>query len=102
MKHPNLDSLVPFEQRFNKLVSYRYYLFLNTNSQCDNASTNCLHKTLKTLQLTMRDHKFPEEYLRLIFHFLSRLVEEADDIGMLEGHLIVCLPHLLTKTAGKE
>lgn len=34
----------------------------------------------------------------MVFDFLTRVVEEVKKIGMKEGKLIVCLPHLLTRT----
>jgi len=61
-----------------------------------------LHKTLKNLELTMKEYKFSGEHAILIFDFLSRLVEEADTNGMSEGQLMVCLPHMLTKTAAQQ
>ena len=101
-KHPNLNSIVPSEERYDRLLSYRYYRLQKTNANRSNASTTRLHKTLKNLELTMKEHKFSGEDPILVFDFLSRLVEEADTNGMSEGQLIVCLPHLLTKTAAHQ
>ena len=101
-KHPNLDSLVPSEERFDRLLSYRYYRLHKTNANRSSATMTRLHKTLKNLELTMREYKFSGEDPILIFDFLSRLVEEADTNSMTEGQLMVCLPHMLTKSAAKQ
>ena len=101
-KHPGLDSLVPSDERFDRLMSYRYYRLINTEPMRTHQSTTRLHKTLKNIELTMRDHKFSGEDPVLVLDFLTRVVEEADTLGMSEGQLIVCLPHLLTKKAAQH
>ena len=73
-KHLHLDSLVPSEERFDRLLSYRYYRLHKTNSNRSNTTMNRVHKILKNLELTMRDYKFSGEDPILIFDFLSRLV----------------------------
>lgn len=62
-------------------------------------SKNRLHKTLKNIELTMRDHRFSGEDYVFVFDFLTRVVEEADTFGMNEKQLIVFLLDLLTKNA---
>lgn len=50
----------------------------------------------------MKDFKFSDEDQSLIFHFLSCLVEEGDVLDMKGGELMVCLPHIITKTLALE
>lgn len=50
----------------------------------------------------MKYFKFYGEDPILIFDFLSRLVEEADVLYKKEGQIMVCLSHILTKTADLE
>ena len=97
-----LDSLVPSDSRFDRLMSYRYYRLIDTTAARTQDSTTRLHRLLKNIQLTMREHKFDGEDPILIFDFLSRAVEEADTLAMNEGQLVICLPHLLTKTAAQR
>ena len=100
-KHHGLDSLVPSDERFDRLMSYRYYRLLDTTSLRTHETTSRLHKTLKNIELTMKEHKFSGEDAILVFDFLSRVVEEADVLGMNEGQLVTCFPHLLTKRAAQ-
>ena len=97
-----LDSLVPSDSRFDRLMSYRYYRLTDTTAARTQDSTTRLHRLLKNIELTMREHKFDGEDPILIFDFLSRAVEEADTLAMNEGQLVICLPHLLTKTAAQR
>ena len=60
-------------------------------------TTTRLHKTLKNVELTMREQKFSGDGSILIFDFHSRVVKEANVLGMNEGQLVTCLPQLLTK-----
>lgn len=83
-------------------MSYGYYSLLNTRETCTHDSTTCLQKTLKNIELTIRDHKFSGENPILVFDFLTRIVEGADTLGMSEGQLIVFYPHLLTKNAAQR
>lgn len=101
-KQPGLNSLVPSDERFDRLMSYRFYRLLNTTATRTQDSTTRLHRTLKNLELTMKENKFTGEDPILIFDFLSRTVEEADTLAMNEGQLVTCLPHLLTKTAAQQ
>lgn len=50
----------------------------------------------------MKDFTFSGEAPILILDFPSRLVEDAFTLDMNEEKLIVCLPHMLTKTAARE
>lgn len=43
-----------------------------------------LHRTLKNLEWTIKEHKFSGNDPVLIFDFLGRTVEEADTLGMNE------------------
>lgn len=83
-------------------MSYRYYWLLNTRPMRTQKSTTRLHKTLKNVEFTMRDHKFSAEDPVLVLEFPNRVVEEAGTLGMSERKLIVCLPQLLTKNDAKH
>lgn len=50
----------------------------------------------------MKEYKFSGEYQILIFDILSLLIEETDTNEMSEGQLMVCMPHLLTRTATRQ
>lgn len=50
----------------------------------------------------MNDLKFSGEDQILFFDYLSRLVKEAEALYMNGGQLMVCTPHMLTKTAAHE
>lgn len=50
----------------------------------------------------MKDFKFSGEEQIILFDFLNRLVEDADTLDVSEGQLMVCLWHMLTKTAARE
>ena len=50
----------------------------------------------------MREQKFSGEYSIFVFDFLSREVEDADVLGMNEGQMVTCLPHLLRHTAQSQ
>ena len=93
-KQQGLDSLVPSDERFDRLMSYRYFRPLHTTSMRTHETTTRLHKTLKNIDLTMRKHKFSGEDTILGFDFLSRVVEEADLLGMNEGQLVLSLIHI--------
>lgn len=71
---PGLDRLILSEERFDKLMSYRYYLLINTKATRTHEETTSLHKTLKNIELTMRDHKFSGEGPILAFDFLTRVI----------------------------
>lgn len=87
---------MPSDERFDRLLSYRYYKFKNPKPIRTQQSKTRLHKTLKKIKLRMHDHKFIGEEPVSVFDFLPRVVEESNTLGMSEGLLIVCLPHLLT------
>ena len=97
-----LDSLVPSDSRFDRLMSVRYYRLADTTETRTQDLTTRLHRVLKNLELTMKEHKFSGEDPILVFDFLGRTVEEADTLAMNEGQLVICLPHLLTKTAAER
>ena len=100
-KPKGLDSLVPSDERFDRPMSYRYYRLLDTTSLRTYETTSRLHKNLKNIELTMREQKFSGEDAILVFDFLSRVVEEADVLGMKEGQIVTCFPHLVTKRAAQ-
>ena len=81
-KQQGFDSSVPNDERFDRLMSYRYYRLIDTTAMRTHEKTTRLHKTLKNIELTMREHKFSGEDSILIFNFLSRVVKEADVLGM--------------------
>lgn len=83
-KHPDHDSLVRSDDRIDRLMSYCYYRVMNTRHIRTHQSTTPLHKSLKKIELTMRDQRFSGEDLVLVFDFLTRVVEEADSLGMNE------------------
>ena len=100
-KQQGLDSLAPSEERFDRLMSYRYYRLLDTTAMRTHETTTSLHKTFKNIELNMREHKFYGEVSILFFDFLSRVVQEAEVLGMNEGQVVTCLPNLLTKRAAQ-
>lgn len=66
------------------------------------ASTTRLHRTPKKLELTLKGLKFSAEDPIFILDFLCHLFEEVDTLHMSEGQLIVCFPHMLSKTTARE
>lgn len=50
----------------------------------------------------MPDQKFSIEDPVLAFDFLTGVFKKADTLGMDEGKLIVCLPHVLNKNAAQH
>lgn len=48
------------------------------------------------------DFKFSRENTIPVLDFPSRIVEVADTVNMNEWELMVCLPQILIKTAGRE
>ena len=64
-------------------------------------TTTGIQKTLKNIELTMREQKFSGEDYILVFDFLSRVVKETDMLGVYEGQMVTCLPHLLTNRVAK-
>lgn len=53
-KHPGLDSLVPSDERFDRLMSYSYYLLMDTRPMFPQRSTTSRQKTLKNIEITIR------------------------------------------------
>ena len=53
-KQQGLERLVRSDERFDRLMSYRYYRLLNTTATRTHETTNPLHKTLKNIELAMR------------------------------------------------
>lgn len=83
-------------------MSYRYYNLMNAIPIRKHQSTTRPHTTLNKIEPTMRDHKFSSEDPVSVFDFLTRVVKEAYTLGMSEGQLIVCLPHLLTTNVAQH
>ena len=53
-KQKGLDSLVPSDEQFDRLMYYRYYRLLDTTAMRTYETMTRLHKTLKNIELTMR------------------------------------------------
>lgn len=88
-KQTGLDALVPYEERLHRLMPDRYYRLAATTTNRTSTTTTRLHRTLKKIELTMKDFNFSREDPILIFDFLRRLVQEDDTLDMNEGQLMV-------------
>lgn len=87
-KHHGLDLLVPPEERYERIMSYRFYRLTNISATRTSASTTRLHCTLKHLELKVKDFTFSGEDRILNFYFLSILGEEAGTLNMAKGQLM--------------
>lgn len=101
-KRPGLDSSVPSDELFDRLMSYSYYCLMKTRPIRTRQPTTLLHKTLRNIDLTVRDHKFSGGDPLLVFDFLIRVVEGVDKLVMSERQLIVCFPQLLINNAAQN
>ena len=97
--HPGLASLRPSNQRYDRLMSYRYYRLNKTSHTRNHAITHQLHKLLKNVNLSFKESKFTGKDPILIFDFLARMVEECDTLNMSEAQAFMTLPHFLSDTA---
>lgn len=101
-KRAGLSSIIPPNRLYDKLMSYRYYRLMRTDHRRNADANNNLSRLLKSLDLTFKEHKFSGSDPILVFDFLTRIVEEADMLGMTEGQLFVLLPHMLTGEASSQ
>lgn len=99
-KRPGIYIIIPSEERFDRLISYRYQPLPLNSHGCSRADTLRLLKSLQNIERLFRDRKFLREDSILIFDFLTTLVEKAREIS--EGKLMALLPDLLTNNAGEK
>lgn len=93
-------SLAPSDERYDLLMSYRYYRLKRRR--------NTIHCKSNTKLIPLRKNLsevFPEkDYFRdndpiLVFDFLTRFVEECDANGLTEAQAFLQLPLFITCTA---
>lgn len=100
-KHSGLYYRVPSNKRYDILMSYLYCHLTDNTANRTTATENRLHGTLNNLELTMKDFKsFGED--QMFSDFLSHLVEEAEKRDRNKEKLMVCLPHMFSKTTARE
>lgn len=64
--------------------------------------TGELHRKLKSLELTMKEHQCSVEDTILVFDFLSRMVVEFNIPGLTEAQEYVDISQLLTGKVAKQ
>ena len=94
-----LASLQPSNQRYQRLMSYRYYRLRKTAHTRDHQRTSQLHKFLKNLDLSFRESKLSGRDPTFIFYFLTRMVEECDTLGISKAPAFMNLPYFFSDNA---
>lgn len=98
-KNAGLSSMIPLNRLYDKLMSYRYYRLVRTDHRRNADINKNLSRVLKSLGSTFKEQKFSGSDPILVLDFLTRIVEEAEMLGMTEGQLFVLLPHILAGEA---
>lgn len=77
VKFPGLDSLVQCEERYDILMSYRYYSLIYTTATWKTASVTHIHRILKNLELKMKDLTISREDQIIILDFSAVLSRKS-------------------------
>lgn len=94
--------MVSYQPLFDGLPANRYYRIRFTMVTRTNASTVWIRKTLQSMELILREHKFTCKYLSPIIDFITHLGEEVDTLYISGGKMILLLPHFAIKDSGKQ
>ena len=100
-KFGDLRSIKPADPRFDRLLSYRFYRLTDRTLTRDYKKTQQLRGFIKQLNTTLGDEKFSGADAILVFDFLIRLFEEAENLGMSKAQAFAVLPYYLSGDARK-
>ena len=98
-KFESLSSIKPADPRFDRLLSYRFYRLANRTQTRNSKGTQQLRGFIRQMNTTLGEDKFSGADPILVFDFLIRIFEEADNLGMSESQALAVLPYYLSGNA---
>ena len=98
-KFGSMSSLKPADPRFDRLLSYRFYRLADRTQVRNSQRTQQLRGFIKQMNTTVGEEKFDGSDPIMVFDFLVRIFEEADNLGMSEAQAFAVLPYYLSGDA---
>lgn len=94
-KKGGLDNIFPSVESFNGFLSYPFYRLMNTKPvKIEQSSSKILQKKTN-IYLSIHDHSSIDEVHVLVLDFLTRILEEGDNLCFSNGQRNICSNHLL-------